>query len=138
MGYLGTDFSETIPFLMLGIGIDDMFVICNALDQTALTLPPNERIKQAMLKAGPSITMTSLTNGLAFLAGYGSTILSIRSFCVHCSISICILYLSVLCIFLPCLYWDTIRISKHWKELCGLCFCKDDSILFCRGTFLSE
>jgi len=39
-GFLKTDFSQSIPFLMLGIGIDDMFVICNALDQSPLTMPP--------------------------------------------------------------------------------------------------
>ena len=31
---------DTLPILMLGIGVDDMFVICNALDQTSLRLSP--------------------------------------------------------------------------------------------------
>mmetsp|Transcript_9803 Transcript_9803/g.12126 ORF Transcript_9803/g.12126 Transcript_9803/m.12126 type:complete len:243 (+) Transcript_9803:709-1437(+) len=137
LGYYRSDLSDAIPFLMLGIGIDDMFVICNALDQTQISLPPHERIKQAMVKAGPSITMTSVTNALAFIAGYSSSILGIQSFCIHCSVSISLLYVSVLCVFLPVLYWDTIRVSKRCKELCGLCCCKDDSFMFCKGALMS-
>ena len=29
----GTEMSGVIPILILGIGVDDMFVICNAIDQ---------------------------------------------------------------------------------------------------------
>ena len=32
MGYEMSDAHEAMPVLMLGIGVDDMFVICNALD----------------------------------------------------------------------------------------------------------
>ena len=38
------DLQESAPFLMLGIGIDDIFVLCNALDQVSLKLPPAKRI----------------------------------------------------------------------------------------------
>ena len=31
-----TNIHNLIPFLLLGIGVDDMFVLCNALDQTPL------------------------------------------------------------------------------------------------------
>ena len=110
LGYKDSDVSETIPFLMLGIGIDDMFVICNALDQTPLEWPAHRRIQAAMYSAGPSITITSLTNAFAFLAGTGSSMTSVKSFCVHSSVSISMLYLGVLTIFLPILYWDTVRV----------------------------
>lgn len=32
LGYGTKDVHECIPFLMLGIGIDDVFVVCNAFD----------------------------------------------------------------------------------------------------------
>ena len=38
------DMQESIPFLMLGIGIDDIFVLFGALDQVSLKLPPAKRI----------------------------------------------------------------------------------------------
>lgn len=34
-----------MPFLLIGIGCDDMFVICNAIDQTDLKAPAQERIR---------------------------------------------------------------------------------------------
>ena len=43
-GMLKDDMQESVPFLMLGIGIDDIFVLCNALDQVSLKLPPAKRI----------------------------------------------------------------------------------------------
>ena len=136
--YYKSDMSETIPFLMLGIGIDDMFVICNSVDQTPLNQPASKRIRSAMYHAGPSITITSLTNAFAFLAGSGSSIVAVESFCIHCTFSILMLYTAVLTIFLPMLYWDTIRVEKRWKELCGLCFCDDNSVIFCKGKLMSE
>ena len=125
-----------LPLLMLGIGIDDIFVICNAIDQTQLDLPADVRLKQAMRHAGPSITITSLTNAVAFLTGLSNSTILIKSFCVHSSITIIMLYLSVFTIFLPIAYWDTYRVSKKWGECFGLCFCKEDSILCCRGRLL--
>ena len=127
-----------LPLLMLGIGIDDLFVICNAIDQTSLYLPAKERMMIAMRHAGPSITITSLTNSLAFLTGLSNSTLVIQSFCVHSAISILALYLSVFTIFLPVAYWDTYRVSKRWGECFGLCFCREDSILFCKGKLLSK
>jgi len=59
---------------MLGIGVDDMFVICNALDQSSLKKKPTDRLVECMKHAGPSITITSITDTLAFLSGTGSKI----------------------------------------------------------------
>ena len=43
-----TELSNTMPVLILGIGVDDMFVICNAIDQTPFDLPASERFKRGM------------------------------------------------------------------------------------------
>lgn len=32
LGYVPNETNNALPILMLGIGVDDMFVICNALD----------------------------------------------------------------------------------------------------------
>ena len=124
---------DTMPILMLGIGVDDMFVICNALDQTSLKYSAEKRLKEALRHAGPSITITSLTNCLAFLSGTVTSIPAVKSFCFFCAVTITLLYLSVLTVFVPVVYWDTRRVASKRKELCGICFCAEDSVLFCRG-----
>ena len=129
---------DTLPILMLGIGVDDMFVLCNALDQTSFKLTPNERIRQALGHAGPSITITSLTNIFAFLSGYTSSIPAVKSFCFTAACCVMFLYLTMLTIFAPFLLWDTKRVGAKRRELCGVCCCSEDSILFCRGSLLSK
>lgn len=50
-----------ILFLLLGIGVDDMYVICSQLDRTDSKKSVEERMKEGMAHAGSSITITSLT-----------------------------------------------------------------------------
>lgn len=126
-----------MPFLLIGIGVDDMFVICNAVDQTDLKKPAAERIVEAMKHAGPSITITSLTNALAFAFGGLNSLTSLQSFCLFAAASIVALYLVVMTVFLCVVIWDTERISRKKGECCGLCCCKQYSLLCCKGFFLS-
>ena len=115
-----------------------MFVICNALDQTSFKLTANERLKIAMGHAGPSITITSLTNAFAFASGYMSSIPAVKNFCLVSCITIMFLYTTVLTIFVPILYWNTRRVENKGRACFGLFCCKEDSVLFCRGRLLSE
>ena len=126
-----------MPFLLIGIGVDDMFVICNAVDQTDLKKPAKERIREAMQHAGPSITITSLTNALAFAFGGLNSLTALRSFCLFAAMSILMLYLIVMTVFLAVVVWDTERVGRKKGECCGACMCKQDSIFCCRGFFLS-
>ena len=73
--YLGLFFSDMhpcLPFLLLGIGVDDMFVIVQAVENLSASerkLPIDQRVGKAMRHAGVSITVTSVTDMAAFLIG---------------------------------------------------------------------
>ena len=73
--YLGLYFSDMhpcLPFLLLGIGVDDMFVIVQAVENLSASerkLPIDQRVGKAMRHAGVSITVTSVTDMAAFLIG---------------------------------------------------------------------
>ena len=138
LGWKKTYANEPIPLIMLGIGVDDIFVIINSLDQVSFNLPTTERLKLALRHAGPTISITSLTNALAFLAAMSSQLVALQSFSIFSFSCILLLYTAMMTLYLPVVYWDTQRVAKRNKECCGLLCCAEDSKLFCKGRFLAQ
>jgi len=117
-GFMTTGVHQLMPFLLVGIGVDDMFVLCNAIDQTDINAKTEERLHHALGHAGPAITITSLTNALAFAFGATGSLPALRSFCLYASMCICMLYLLVMTIFLAVVVWDTRRVENKRRECC--------------------
>ena len=69
-------------FCILGIGVDDMFILLSGLMQAGFGTDVKDRIGTMMRVSGVAITITSLTNILAFACGAISTFKSVRNFCV--------------------------------------------------------
>ena len=69
-----------LPLLLLGLGVDDMFVVLQCWETLAAAdrqRPLPERVGRALQHAGVSITVTSLTDFVAF--GIGASTVSVRS-----------------------------------------------------------
>jgi len=85
-----------IPFLLLGIGIDDMFVTMqcfNNLGPEDCNRSLGERFGMTMSRAGCAITVTSITDFLAFAIG-GTTVLpALMSFCIFSAVGLIVVYL---------------------------------------------
>ena len=67
-------FHSWLPFLSMSIGVEHMFVICNAVDRTQYKNSAYDRIHEALSHAGPAMTITTLTTCLAFLSGMFSSL----------------------------------------------------------------
>ncbi|XP_038721590.1 NPC intracellular cholesterol transporter 1-like isoform X2 [Tripterygium wilfordii] len=60
---------EVIPFLVLAVGVDNMCILVHAVKRQPLELPLEVRISNALVKVGPSITLASISEFLAFAVG---------------------------------------------------------------------
>ena len=118
---------SVLPFLLLGIGIDDMFVIIQSWDvaeekrkkSSPKDCPPlPERIGQAISQAGVAITITSITDIIAFGVG-GSTILpALSSFCIYASVGIVATYFFQCTFFVAWMKLDIQRVEAKRNACC--------------------
>ena len=113
-GLLFGPMHSVLPFLLLGIGIDDMFVIVQCFENLKdQKLEPLERFGHTLKHAGVSITITSITDIAAFAVG-GTTVLpGLRSFCLYASVGIVSIYFFQCTFFVACLSLDQRRIEAQ-------------------------
>ena len=109
LGYKTAALHNIMPFMLLGVGVDDMFVISSQVDQTDQRATIEERMGEAMAHAGSSITITSLTNAIALFLGCTTSLEAVRSFCVFAGIGIIMLFLSSITIFSTYMVYDLHR-----------------------------
>lgn len=78
-----------------GIGVDDMFILLSGLTDAPLRGSVEERISYTMRTTGVAITITSITDLIAFIVGYMSDFMSVRHFCIYTGK--CLIFLIVSC-----------------------------------------
>ena len=118
LGFLISPLHNFIPFLLLGLGVDDMFVIVQAHDfYTKSDDEVKKRISIAMKHSGAAITVTSLTDFLAFAIGGTTTIPALRSFCFFCGIGIFCVYIFQATLFVAFLSLDDRRRADNRNAL---------------------
>ena len=117
LGYPYTPVTGILPFICLGIGIDDMFVIVkcfnNISDEEKKKNTLAKNIGLAMNHAGGSITVTSLTNVCAFATGASSFFPALQSFCISAAFAIAAIYLFQTTWFVAWMALDQIRVQQR-------------------------
>ncbi|KAM3728002.1 Patched-related protein [Dirofilaria immitis] len=93
-----------MPFLIMGIGVDDAFLMIHPWQRLALhTSSVGIRLGLVFEEVGPSITITSLTNFISFSIGALTPTPEIRLFCMSTAIAMGLDYLYELILFGPVL-----------------------------------
>ncbi|RXG59843.1 Patched domain-containing protein 3 [Armadillidium vulgare] len=104
--YIGVPFigiNMAAPFLMLGIGIDDSFVMLAAWRRTRIQDPVPERLAQTYAEAAVSITITSLTDMISFFIGVITPFPSVQIFCIYTGTAVFVTYIWHITFFGGCL-----------------------------------
>ena len=98
-----TSLAQIGPFIFLGIGVDDVILMLEGIRNSRRVLGiagrdagganAHERVEHMMERAGISITVTSVTNVLAFGLGSTTAIPAVSWFCIYSMVAILCDYL---------------------------------------------
>ena len=120
----GTTFismAGVLPYLVLGVAIDDMFIIVNSLDrclQSNKNLKTKDIIAETLSGAGGTVTMTTLTDLVAFAVSTTTAFPAIRYFCIYAALSVTFSFVMIMTLFVAFLVYDVKRIqAKRWDMI---------------------
>ncbi|XP_062377326.1 patched domain-containing protein 3-like [Sardina pilchardus] len=117
--FCGMPFVMTVassPFLILGIGVDDMFIMISHWQKTKVKDEVEDRMAETYKEAAVSITITTLTNVLAFYIGLLTPFGSVQSFCMYTGTAILFCYIYNITFFGAFLALNGRRegSNRHW------------------------
>nr|XP_053643838.1 patched domain-containing protein 3-like [Cherax quadricarinatus]XP_053643839.1 patched domain-containing protein 3-like [Cherax quadricarinatus] len=104
--YIGLDFigiNMAAPFLLLGIGMDDVFVMLSAWRRTKLQDTVQERMGHAFADAAVGITITSVTDVISFFIGAITPFPSVQIFSLYTGMAVVVAYFWHITFFGGCL-----------------------------------
>ena len=109
-------FAGVLPFLVLAVGVDNMFIVMDEVDKVDPSITGPERLVTAIKHVGATITMTSMTNIVAFFVTASSDLPAVRLFCIYAAVSITFTYLMMLSFFLCLFVYDIKRIENGRRD----------------------
>jgi Niemann-Pick C1 protein len=78
--------AEVIPFLVLAVGVDNIFLIVHEFERVNISHPDgevHERMGRALGRMGPSILLSALTETLSFALGAAVGMPAVRNFAIY-------------------------------------------------------
>ncbi|GMF60564.1 unnamed protein product [Phytophthora fragariaefolia] len=128
---------EVVPFLVLAIGVDNMFILTNEFDRLAalrgLMTLDNKRntrdraedellmlkqvLGETLVNVGPSIVVAAVAETLAFLVGALTRIPALTSFCVVAALAVAVNFALQMTWFASALVLDSRRVRARRYDL---------------------
>ncbi|XP_046825496.1 patched domain-containing protein 3-like isoform X1 [Vespa crabro] len=106
----------SLPFMLLGLGVDDLFVMMASWEQIH-SFEENrkkalhERIGLTLGHAGSAICITSFTDVVAFIIGASTILPSLQSFCIYAAVGVLVTFLLQITFFVAFFTLDAKRIE---------------------------
>ncbi|XP_067118254.1 patched domain-containing protein 3-like [Centruroides vittatus] len=111
-GFKCTPVNIIVPFLILGIGVDDAFVLIAAWRRTNPKDNVQIRMGETYSEAAMSVTITSLTNCLSFMIGLITPFPIVRNVCTFATSAIIFTYIYQITFFGGCMALSGYREEK--------------------------
>ncbi|XP_031382221.1 NPC intracellular cholesterol transporter 1 [Punica granatum] len=104
---------EVIPFLVLAVGVDNMCILVHAVKRQPSDLPLENRISNALVEVGPSITLASLSEVLAFAVGAFISMPACRVFSMFAALAVLLDFLLQVTAFVALITYDFRRAQDN-------------------------
>lgn len=119
---------EVIPFLVLAVGVDNIFILVQSLQRDVRRVEDGETLEQQVGrivgKVGPSMLLTSSAESLAFLLGALTPMPAVRIFSLYAALAVFIDFLLQITCFVSLMTLDTRRENaKRYNLLCCITSC---------------
>uniref|UniRef100_A0A8C6VX29 Patched 1 n=1 Tax=Nothobranchius furzeri TaxID=105023 RepID=A0A8C6VX29_NOTFU len=103
--------TQVLPFLALGVGVDDVFLLAHAFSETGQNkrIPFEDRTGECLKRTGTSVALTSISNVTAFFMAALIPIPALRAFSLQAAVVVVFNFAMVLLIFPAILSMDLYR-----------------------------
>ncbi|XP_010211604.1 PREDICTED: protein patched homolog 1 [Tinamus guttatus] len=103
--------TQVLPFLALGVGVDDVFLLAHAFSETGQNkrIPFEDRTGECLKRTGASVALTSISNVTAFFMAALIPIPALRAFSLQAAVVVVFNFAMVLLIFPAILSMDLYR-----------------------------
>ncbi|KAH7312196.1 sterol-sensing domain of SREBP cleavage-activation-domain-containing protein [Stachybotrys elegans] len=112
--------AEVIPFIVLAVGVDNIFLIVHELERVNVSCPDQmveERVARAVGRMGPSILFSALTETVAFALGTAVGMPAVRNFAAYAAGAVLVNALLQMTMFVSFLSLNQMRVEDHRCEL---------------------
>ncbi|CAB80500.1 putative protein [Arabidopsis thaliana] len=104
---------EVIPFLVLAVGVDNMCILVHAVKRQPREVSLEQRISSALVEVGPSITLASLSEVLAFAVGAFVPMPACRIFSMFAALAIMLDFFLQITAFVALIVFDCKRSADN-------------------------
>ncbi|XXG95946.1 niemann-Pick type C- protein 1 [Hypoxylon texense] len=108
--------AEVIPFIVLAVGVDNIFLIVHEFERVNLSHPDamvEERIARALGRMGPSILFSAITETVSFALGAFVGMPAVRNFAIYAAGAVFINALLQMTLFISILSYNQMRTEDH-------------------------
>ncbi|XP_020589386.1 Niemann-Pick C1 protein-like isoform X2 [Phalaenopsis equestris] len=104
---------EVIPFLVLAVGVDNMCILVHAVKRQATDMSLDRKISNALVEVGPSITLASLSEVIAFAVGSFIPMPAVRVFSMFAALAIFLNFILQVTAFVALIIFDILRTDDN-------------------------